>query len=73
MRGLVHRNVAILAIHLQFTRMQCVAKWNRLQGTVASIERFGARSTQKQHARVGSTRKYQKAEQCQELIRPPGE
>lgn len=55
--GLVDRAVAVLAIHLQFAGVQRVAKWDRLERSVASVERIGTGCTQKQNARIGSAGK----------------
>jgi hypothetical protein len=55
--GLVDRAVAVLAIHLQFAGVQRVAKWDRLERSVASVERIGTGCTQKQNARISSAGK----------------
>jgi len=52
MSRLIHRNVTVLAIHFQLTRMQRVAKWNRLQRSIAGVERLRAGDPKKQNARV---------------------
>jgi hypothetical protein len=53
--GLVDRTVAVLAIHLQLAGVQRVAKGDRLEGTVAGVERIWTRYAQKQNARISST------------------
>ena len=55
--GLVDRTVAVLAIHLQLASMQRVAERDRLERSVAGVERIGTRCAQKQNARISSASK----------------
>jgi hypothetical protein len=55
--GLVDRTVAVLAIHLQFAGVQRVAERDRLERSVAGVERIGTRCAQKQNARISSAGK----------------
>ena len=72
MSGLVHRRVAVLAVHLQFASVKSMAERNRLQRPVSGIECFGAGDAKKQDARVGPTSEDQHPKEGQKLIGPSG-
>lgn len=55
--GLIHRNVAVLAVHFQLACVQRMAKRNRLQRPIAGVERLGTSGSQEQNARIGTARK----------------
>lgn len=69
----VDRNVAVLAIHLQFPSMQCMAERNRLEWSVPCVQSFWARYAQEQNARVGTAGEDQYTQKGQEFVGPSGE
>ncbi len=73
MSRFVDRNVAVLAIHLQFPSMQRMAERNRLEWSVPRVKSFWARYAQEQNARVGTAGEDQYTQKGQKFIGPSGE
>jgi hypothetical protein len=73
MRGFVYGSMAILAVHFEFTRVERVAKRDRLQRSVARVQCLGTCYSQEQDARVGASGEDQDPEEGQELVGPSGE
>jgi hypothetical protein len=47
--------MAVTAVHLQFTRMESVAEWNRLLGAIACVQSYRVGGTQKQDTTIKHT------------------
>jgi len=64
--------MTVLAVHLQFARVKCVAEGDRLKRSITGVECFGAGDPKKQHARVSPASEDQHPKEGQKLVGPSG-